>query len=107
MDSIEEQIREIEAVLRKLHPASEYGIKLKDFRAELLALQEPFQALLSGKGKIDPLLEKLRVLNTAVTAAIAHLAELDRQEREAQIARRGGIVSTSGEGNAAIGDYDL
>jgi hypothetical protein len=104
MESIEKLVREIARDLPKVPPHSEEALLLKGLREELLGLQEPFQNLLNGRGEIAPLLARLNGLQRRTMDT---LADLDHRRRRALIAHRGGNISTSSEGNAAIGDADL
>ena len=65
MDAIESMMGQIAEELKGVEAESEDALRLKGMQKELLALQEPFQLLMNGKGSIEGLLAKLRRLKIA------------------------------------------
>lgn len=63
MNTIEQMTEQIKNKLKEVEAESPAAVRLKTLHQKLLALEEPFQLLMNGKGKIDPLLAKLRQLN--------------------------------------------
>lgn len=60
MNTIEETMSQIGEQLKHVEPDSGEEARLKGLQKRLLELQEPFQELMAGKGKIEPLLARLR-----------------------------------------------
>jgi hypothetical protein len=62
MDTIQQITEQIKNKLKEVEAESPAALRLKTLNKKLLELEEPFQLLMNGKGKIDPLLAQLRKL---------------------------------------------
>ena len=63
MNTIEQMMEQIKNKLKEVGEESAAALRLKALQKKLLELLEPFQLLMNGKGKIEPLLAMLRQIN--------------------------------------------
>ena len=66
MNTIEQLQNQIKEDLKEVAPESEGALRLKGLQKELLALEEPFQLLMNGKGQIKPLLAAVARIKVSV-----------------------------------------